>query len=124
VTKGLQSGDYSILGMEDEISIERKNLDDLFSSVTWGRARFENEIKRLDSYSAAFVIIEATWPEIMEPTAYRPGWVNRTEPRSVEGTIIAWSLRYSRVHWWACGSRREAEKKTFAILRKYWQEKQ
>ena len=124
VVKGLPSGDYSIEGFEDQVAVERKSLDDLYGSVTWGRDRFEREIERLNSYQSAFVVIEATWQEIMAPSEYRPGWENRTEPRSVEGTIVAWSIRYSRVHWWACGDRRGAEQRTFSILRKFWQEQQ
>jgi hypothetical protein len=104
----------------------------LYGSVTWGRDRFEREIERLNDlaapkqYAAGFaaVVIEATWPEIMDPAEHRPGWENRTEPQSVVGTIVAWSIRYPRVHWWACGGRREAERLTFDLLRKFWQEQQ
>lgn len=127
IVKGLASGDYSIEGMEDQVAIERKSLDDLYGSVTWGRDRFEREIQRLNDLSAggfAAVMIEATWPEIMSPLEYRPGWENRTEPRSVEGTIASWSIRYPRVHWWACGDRRGGELRTFSILRKFWDERQ
>ncbi len=129
--KGLASGDYSIEGMEDRLAIERKSLDDLYGSVTWGRDRFEREIIRLNEmgngertrhFSA--VVIEATWPEIVAPAEHRPGWENRTDPRSVEGTIIAWSIRYPRVSWWACGDRRGAECRTFSILRAFWKEQQ
>jgi ERCC4-type nuclease len=128
VVKGLPSGDYSIDGMEDQVAIERKSLDDLYGSVTWGRERFEREIFRLnamvsaDRMRFAAVVIEASWPEIMAPLEYRPGWINQTEPRSVEGTIVAWSIRFPRVHWWACGDRRGAECRTFSILRKFWEE--
>jgi len=128
VIRGLPTGDYSIQGMIDRVAVERKSLDDLYGSVTWGRERFEAEIGRLNTkawlppggFSA--VVIEATWPEIMAPAEYRPGWINQTEPRSVEGTIVAWSIRYPRVHWWACGDRRGAEQRTFSILRKFWEE--
>ncbi len=123
VVRGLPSGDYSIDGMEDRVAIERKSLEDLYGSVTWGRERFEREIARLDALPGfAAVVVEASWPEIVAPHEFRPGWTNQTEPRSVEGTIIAWSLRYSRVHWWPCGDRRGAECRTFSILRKFWEE--
>jgi ERCC4-type nuclease len=124
IKKGLASGDYSIEGFEDQVAIERKSLDDLHGSVTWGRDRFERETARLDGEITSFaaVVIEATWLEIVSPAEYRPGWENQTDPRSVEGTIVAWSLRYPGVHWWACGDRRGAECRTFSILRKFWQE--
>lgn len=132
VVNGLASGDYSIEGMEDWVAVERKSMEDLFGSVTWGRDRFEREIERLHDLACpkesaagfAAVVVEATWPEIMAPAEYRPGWENRTDPRSVEGTIVSWSIRYPRVHWWLCGDRRGAECRTFSILRKFWQEHQ
>ena len=124
ITKGLTSGDYSVAGMTDAVAVERKSLEDLYGSVTWGRERFEREIERLNSFKSAFVVIEATWPEIMDPASHRPGWENRTDPQSVEGTITAWSIRYNRVHWWACGGRRDAELRTFSILKKFWEEQQ
>jgi len=123
VVAGLPSGDYSIQGFENVIAIERKELSDLYGSVTWNRGRFEREIARLAELPGfAAVVIEATWAEIMAPAEYQPEWVNQTEPRSVEGTIVAWSLRYPRVHWWTCGSRRGAEQRTFSILQKFWHE--
>lgn len=128
--KGLASGDYSIEGMENQLAIERKSLDDLYGSVTWGRDRFCREIERLNVLAAetaggfAAVVVEATWSEIVAPADYRPGWENRTDPRSVEGTIIAWSIRYPRVSWWPCGDRRGAECRTFSILRAFWKEQE
>lgn len=125
VIKGLGSGDYSIDGFEDKIAVERKSLGDLYGSVTWGRERFEREIQRMDALGAwagtfMCVVVEASWPAIVNPAAHRSGWENRTEPRSVEGTIVAWSMRYKNVHWWACGNRHGAECRTFSILRKFW----
>jgi hypothetical protein len=132
VVTGLHEGDYSIEGFESGVIVERKSLEDLYGSVTRWRDRFEAELKRLDAMivchrgsdtpAFAAVVIEAGWPEIMSPGEWRPGWINRTEPRSVEGTIVAWSIRYPRVHWWACGNRRGAECRTFSILRKFWEE--
>lgn len=121
ITQGLASGDYTAEGLEGRVAIERKSLGDLYGSVTWGRDRFEREIVRLEgSCRFAVVVIEATWEEIADPAACRPGWENRTDPRSVEGTIAAWSIRYPRVHWWTCGSRRNAELRTFGILKAAW----
>jgi ERCC4-type nuclease len=123
VVQGLPSGDYSIDGMDELIAIERKSLDDLYGSTTWGRKRFEAEIGRLnDLPEFAAVVIEADWREIVAPAEHRPGWVNQTDPKSVTGTVNAWSIRYPRVHWLACGNRREAEIRTFQILQAAWKE--
>lgn len=123
IVQGLHSGDYSIDGLDEIVAVERKSLDDLYGSTTWGRKRFEAEIGRLsDLPGFAAVMIEADWREIAAPAEHRPGWENRTDPRSVVGTINSWSIRYPRVHWLACGSRREAEIRTFQILQAAWKE--
>lgn len=122
---GLRSGDYSISGLDDQVAVERKSLEDLYGSVTFGRDRFEREISRLDDLPGfAAVVIEATWEEIADPAGHRPGWTNQTNPRSVEGTIAAWSIRYRHVVWWAAGSRRSAELRTFGILKAFWNKQQ
>ena len=123
VVEGLPSGDYSIQDMESLIAIERKSLDDAYGSMTWGRKRFEAEIGRLNELPGfAAVVIEADWREIVAPAEHRPGWENQTDPKSVVGTINSWSIRYPRVHWMACGSRREAEIRTFQLLQAAWRE--
>ena len=44
--KTLKTGDYSLVGGEHLISIERKSADDLVGSLTAGRERFEKELHR------------------------------------------------------------------------------
>jgi hypothetical protein len=64
-THAVGLADYSILGLEKHIQIERKSLSDLFGTIGARRDRFEAEIKRLhEDCKAAYVIIEAGWPEI------------------------------------------------------------
>lgn len=126
VVRGLESGDYSIDGFEDRIAIERKSLEDLYGSVTWGRKRFEAEIGRLNDLGGqvgfAAVAIEADWREIANPAEHVIGWTNETNPASVVGTIDAWSVRYPRVAWLACGSRRGSELRAFGLLSSAWKE--
>lgn len=113
---GLASGDYSIQGLESEIAIERKSLADLYGSCTWGRDRFEHEIERLNALNFAAVVIEATWPEIANPTAADPTWRSQASPESILGTITSWSVRYRNVPWWAVGPREECERQVYRCL--------
>lgn len=53
----LQSGDYSIRGLENDFAIERKSIADLCQSVTRGRERFERELHRLRGFHFARVLI-------------------------------------------------------------------
>ena len=119
---GLRSGDYSIAGLESRIAIERKSLEDLYSTLGQGRERFESEFQRLAEMEFAAVCIEADIREIWRPLEFRNEWRSRLNPRSVEGTIVSWSIRYPRVHWWTMGSRRQAEIRVFATLKRFWDE--
>lgn len=53
----LQSGDYSIAGLENDFSIERKSVPDLIQSCTRGRERFERELHRLRGFDFARILI-------------------------------------------------------------------
>lgn len=62
--KGLVTGDYSLVGLEDHISIERKSFADFLGSIGTGRDRFMREMQRLKAYPVKALIIEATYSEI------------------------------------------------------------
>lgn len=121
---GLPSGDYSIDGCEQLIAIERKSLEDLYGTLGAGRERFEREVERLNQMQFAAIVIEADLREIWRPSEFRSQWVSQLNPRSVEGTIVAWSIRYPRVHWWPVGGRRATELRVFATLKRFWEELQ
>lgn len=114
----LKQGDYSLLGYESRVSVERKSLEDAYSTIGQGRDRFERELERLASYEFAAVVIEATWPEIC---ADPPGHT-RLAPKTVFRSIVAWSVRYPRVHWFPAGPRRLAEITTFRLLERFLRE--
>ncbi len=58
VRKGLKQGDYSIVGFEEEIVVERKNIADLYSTLGKGRDRFKREVERLEGYKWKGLLIE------------------------------------------------------------------
>ena len=119
----LATGDYSIVGCEDRFAIERKSKSDLYGSLGHDRERFEREMVRLNDIGKspvcfAAVIVEADWTLLLEvPPAF-----TRMRPESIEGTILAWSVRYSGVHWFLCESRRHAEYRAFRLMEFWWKE--
>lgn len=116
----LKQGDYSILGHEKDIALERKSLSDLYSTISQSRDRFVRELERLAIYPTAGIVVEADWNQILtEPPPH-----SRLPPKTVYRSIIAWSQRYPRVHWWMMGSRRLAEVTTFRILERFWRDEQ
>jgi len=116
----LPEGDYAIQGAYQLAAVERKSLEDLYSTLGGHRDRFEREIIRLQEYKAAAVVIEADWLEIIRPQDFRQNWRSRLKPRSVYGTILSWGQRYPNVHWLAAGSRRLAEITTHTFLETAW----
>lgn len=86
----LQSGDYSILGLEELISIERKSLSDFLGCCTGdGRDRFKRELLRLRSFRCKAVIIETSLQTILDG-----GYRSKINPESVLGSITSWQTRY------------------------------
>ena len=62
----LKSGDYSLLGYETRVAVERKSLADLYSTLGQGRERFEREIQRFaDDCEFAAVVVEADWSAVL-----------------------------------------------------------
>lgn len=84
----LQTGDYSIAGLESHIAIERKSLDDLMGCIGKGRPRFERELERLSAFPCRAVIVEANWGDI-EAGQYR----SKIHPNAAMGSICAWMAR-------------------------------
>lgn len=116
--RALSSGDYSILGAESRIAVERKSVQDLLGSITSGRERFEREFERLASFEHASIVVEGDWQQIFE--ALRS---TKISADSVVGTVASWTVRY-RVHWWFCFSRRHAEIWTLQLLHQWWKSEQ
>jgi DNA excision repair protein ERCC-4 len=92
VIGALDCGDYSVAGLEHLISIERKSFQDLLGSLTNGRDRFEAELKRARSLHKFYVLVECAPGDILVDDF---GKLSRAHPRSIWGTICAWSTRYA-----------------------------
>ena len=118
VTDTLKTGDYSIQGYQDLISIERKSLADAYGTFGKGRERFERELERMAKMQFAAVLIEADWNTILR----RPPTRSRLKPKTIYRSVIAWEQRYG-VHFWACTNRAFAEKTTFVMLERFWRDK-
>lgn len=115
IYKALSTGDYSIEGYEDRITIERKSLSDLFGSTGQGRERFEREFERLAKYEYAALVIEGSLSDIFQ----RPPVYSKMNSKAVFHTLISWSVYY-KVCIWNAPDRTFAEKLTYYLLEKWW----
>lgn len=114
---GLKTGDYSIAGLESQLSIERKSVGDFFGSIGGDRPRFEREMERLAELDFAAVVIEGDWRELLID---RPNNV-QVPGKVASRTIASWSIRYG-VHFFPMTSRRHAELFTFQLLSMFWRQ--
>ena len=81
----LTTGDYSVVGLEHAIAIERKSLPDLLACVGQERERFDREIQRLLAYPVRALVIEATWHDLE-----RGEWRNKVTPAAALGSALGW----------------------------------
>ncbi len=85
----LQTGDYSIQGLEHLFSVERKSLDDCAASVSRERARFERELHRLRGFRFKRLLIVGSRADI-EVGRYR----SKVSPKAVLASLAAFEVRY------------------------------
>jgi ERCC4-type nuclease len=109
----LATGDYTIDGSQDQVAVERKSLDDLFTTLGSHRERFEREHQRLAAMRRAIVVIEATWWDVI----HWPPERSRLNPKTVFRTAVSWQVRYG-VPWITAVDRRLAEIWTFRFLQR------
>jgi len=120
----LRTGDYSIDGCHSpdccySVVIERKSISDLFGSAGRGRARLEREFQRMAEFDYAAFVIEADYRTIF----HNPPEISCMKPAAVFATIMAFCQRYG-VQPWACPTREFAEKCTYLLLRRFWDDRQ
>ena len=86
----LPAGDYSILGMETRVAVERKELNDYVQSVIHQRDRFRRELARLQAYDAAIIVVEGSLGDIFAKH-YQSG----AHPMSILGATISIMVDYA-----------------------------
>jgi hypothetical protein len=125
-------GDYSIAGLQREVAIERKSMEDAHGTILgWEtdyqagrgisgrRQRFEQELANLAGIPAGIVVVEATLEDCLQlmPTwGVKPASENR---KIFFRSIISFQQRF-KVNWQFCSSRRAAEVFAFRWLERYW----
>ncbi|HOX27260.1 MAG TPA: hypothetical protein PLL30_16195 [Candidatus Krumholzibacteria bacterium] len=114
VIKGLPSGDYSILGLEDRVAVERKSKPDAYASLGRGRARFRREVERLAVLDYAAIVIEDTVPGFLRRPPH-----SQMSPRAAISTLLSWSVRY-RIPVFFAGDRTHGRALTQKLLVMYW----
>ncbi len=120
--KTLKTGDYSIQGLEDEICVERKTMEDLVSTLTANRKTFIKECQRMEALRRKVIVIESTLARLKSRYLH-----SDAHPNSIFGTLVAIQERFD-VHIMFAATRELAEEYTVSTLVKYhalhWLEEQ
>jgi ERCC4-type nuclease len=82
-TATLTTGDYSAVGLEKVVAIERKSLADLLACVGQNRDRFDREVMRLLAFPVRALVVEATWADVEAG-----GWHSKVTPEAAVGSLL------------------------------------
>jgi ERCC4-type nuclease len=85
ITGTLTTGDYSILGLESVVAIERKSLPDLLGCIGQDRERFDREAIRLLAYPVRCLVVETSWTELE-----RGEWRSKITSSAAVGSCLGW----------------------------------
>ena len=114
VRRKLDTGDYSLLGLEAEVAIERKSLGDLVKTLIHAKKRFAAELERMQAIQYRAVVVEASVEDVM---AHR--YRAEVHPRSVLALCNAAFVRYQvPVLFW--GSRPHCRYMLENLLTRVW----
>jgi DNA excision repair protein ERCC-4 len=115
----LVTGDYSVLGLENIVAIERKSLPDLLACVGQERERFDRECQRLLAYPTRCIVVESTWADLEAG-----GWKSKVTSSAVIGSCLGWITAGIPVVM--CGDHERAgryvSRMLFTAARRRWRE--
>jgi DNA excision repair protein ERCC-4 len=90
VRRGLKTGDYSLQGLEDQFTVERKSLPDLIGSLTHDRERFFRELVRMKDFTFRRLLVIGRRQDIVDGN-YR----SLATPRSLLASLAVIEIRYN-----------------------------
>ena len=114
VTGTLPTGDYSVLGSELLVAVERKSKADAYRSVGSDRARFLREVVRMTHLHYAAIVVECSMRSFLEEPPAESGM----DPQKALKTLLSWSVRFG-VHVFFAGPRPYARSLTRYLLERW-----
>jgi len=118
----LKVGDYSVRGMEDVLTLERKSLPDLLKTLTQDRQRFFRECEVMAGYKYKAIIIEASYEDVKSRFDYLH-CESSAHPNGISGSLDAVEARWGIPVIYTSQYRPLAEEKAASWLSKlytYW----
>ena len=116
VVKNLKSGDYSVAGLEDKITIERKTKSDAYGTIGKGRKRFKKELENFINYDYKAIVVECSLSDFLKSPAF-----SKLSPKSAINSLISWNIKY-KVNIFFASNRKLARALVYRLLQKYRKE--
>jgi ERCC4-type nuclease len=111
IHKPVRTGDYTCLGLEDRLCVERKSLGDFVKTLMQDWLRFTKQMNRMAGMDVAVIAVEATVQDVVAQN-----YLGAADPKSVFGKCAAIQVDYGiPVLWW--GSREHAQQLAYQFLR-------
>lgn len=85
----LDTGDYSIDGLEHLIMIERKSIPDLWHSLVQDRERFMREMDRAKLIPARYIVVEGDLKDLLSGIFY-----SKVSPEFILASIVSLQIKY------------------------------
>ena len=89
--KALKVGDYSVAGLEDIVTVERKDLPDLIHSFTSDRAVFVERLRKMSRYPHRLLVVTAALSEVKSPyggTSINPNRITQSLVATLSGLSV------------------------------------
>ena len=123
IEQKLDTGDYSILGMEDKICIERKGcVEELAVNLGQKKHAFLAEIERMTSFPHKFIVLEFSLEDILKfPEETRIPIKNKAALKITGKYMIKCLFEfqlYNNVHILFCGNKYNAFLAVSSILKR------
>lgn len=119
----LWAGDYSVEGMKEIMSFERKSKADAIGSTIHGRERFIRSCARLAKFRWKAILIEASYEDMKTPYHKFDGLETEAHPNAVCGTLDAIEAKFGIPILYSSRNRNLATEKAASWLSKhfaYW----
>lgn len=120
----LDTGDYTVAGLEHVCRIERKSLPDLIAVVGRERERFDRAVQRLLAYPVRVLVIEATWDQLEAHSQAFPQWRGQVTASQVVGSLLGWQASGLAVHLVGDHARAgvHVSRLLYTVARRRWRE--
>ena len=111
----LEHGDYSIIGYETRVTIERKKLSDFYSYIGAERKRTRVKLAALSKMDFAALIIEASESDLNRKFGY-----GKLTPAHAHGFFVSLRVRHG-IHLYISPIREKLEQFVIEHLLKWWE---